>query len=537
MKKGDLLIAIVSGLAAVTMAAPVTAVGQLRVKWTFNTSAVFPGMTFGAGHQSPFTVWDIDGDGLNEIIWGTRRGNSRREWCIKAKAPSSISSQSLGHLLPDLSNGRLGWIYPPITQDPLPGDPICQPSLVDVNNDGRYEICIAGRGGRLHVINPDGTTLWTWDNPVAGGTMVGAPQAYDVNGDGFVEFFMNDNAGYIHCVSHDGKLLWTSFKCGKANEGHPTISDIDRDGHYEVTWACQDFNLYCMDAETGTEKWRFNTGANMENNANIVIDVNEDGEYEALCWTWGQVYAVSCLGKEVWRLDLPRVSNIRLRDPVGDVDGDGSLDIAIMSEDALYLYDIGGAAPVKRWEINLTKWSAEGRFGGAKAVATAWSSYHLIADINGDGKQEILWLVPFPMVTDAQGNLLAYYYNSNVQDGARAENGGWWGDVDRDGISEWIVELNGKSHPQTGVYCLTMDGKFPADSWWPEYTHSAYPAAYQAEQTWLEVKGAYSNSLWFPMDESLWSAFLFSWGILSLALGRRRHPDLPGARSSKITEP
>jgi len=74
-----LLIAIVGGLTAVTMAASVGAVAELRVKWAFNTSAVFPGKTFGAGHQSPFTVWDIDGDGINEIIWGTRRGDSRRE--------------------------------------------------------------------------------------------------------------------------------------------------------------------------------------------------------------------------------------------------------------------------------------------------------------------------------------------------------------------------------------------------------------------------------------------------------------------------
>jgi len=193
-----------------------------------------------------------------------------------------------------------------------------------------------------------------------------------------------------------------------------------------------------------------------------------------------------------------------------------------MSEDAIYLYDIGGAAPVKQWEINLTKWSEEGRFGGAKAIATAYASYQLIADINGDGKQEILWLVPFPMVTDADGNLLAYYCNPNVQEGARPENGGWWGDVDKDGKSEWIVELNGKMHPWTQVYCLTMDGKFPADSWWPEYTHSAYPADYQAKQDWLKLKGAYSNSLWFPMDELSWAGALFSWDILLLGCGCRR---------------
>jgi hypothetical protein len=69
-----------------------------------------------------------------------------------------------------------------------------------------------------------------------------------------------------------------------------------------------------------------------------------------------------------------------------------------------------------------------------------------------------------------------------------------------------------------------MDGKFPADSWWPEYTHSAYPADYQAKQTWLKLKGAYSNSLWFPIEESLFAlatilvVFCIAMGAISFIL-------------------
>jgi hypothetical protein len=82
----------------------------------------------------------------------------------------------------------------------------------------------------------------------------------------------------------------------------------------------------------------------------------------------------------------------------------------------------------------------------------------------------------------------------------RQESGGWWGDVDGDGISEWVCEINGNSHPQTQLYCLTMDGKFPARAYWPEYYHCAYPAEYQIEQNWLLLKGSYSNSLHFPIE-------------------------------------
>ena len=136
-------------------------------------------------------------------------------------------------------------------------------------------------------------------------------------------------------------------------------------------------------------------------------------------------------------------------------------------------------------------------------------SYQLIADIDGDDEQEILWLAPFPIVTDgATGELESYYFNDLLHVGSRQENGGWWGDVDGDGVSEWICELNGNSQRETQVYCLTMNGRFPAKSPWPEYYHTSYPAEYQNQLDWLVLKSAYSNSLWFPIPEMLGLGYL-----------------------------
>ncbi len=92
-------------------------VAEIGLKWAINTSAVFSGMTFGAGHQGCQTVWDVDGDGTNEIVFGTRRGASRRLWCFDA-------------------DGGFEWIYPPMDQDGLPGDPMSKVSPVDLNRDG-----------------------------------------------------------------------------------------------------------------------------------------------------------------------------------------------------------------------------------------------------------------------------------------------------------------------------------------------------------------------------------------------------------------
>jgi len=502
VKKVILLIAVLVAAATVTQ---VAAISKLQVKWAFNTSAQFEGKSFGAGHQGCQTVYDIDGDGKNEIIFGTRRGDSKRLWCIE-------------------QDGTFQWIYPPLGEDGLPGDPTSKVSLVDVDNDGTYEVCLAGRGGRLHVLNPDGSIKWTWDNPDAGTAMHGAPQAYDVDGDGYVEFFMNSNSGFIDRIDHNGNSVWRSFQCGDDNQGQPTIADIDRDGEYEVLWASQDHNLYCINAQTGAEEWRFDTGANMQTNQVIVADVNNDGEYEAIVWTDavgdtpGTVYCVSFYGTELWRWTLPTTSNIRICQAMGDLNGDGNLDLAVNSGAGGFGIDISGAAPVTLWHVNFTDLGLTvPELAGA--TSNHWSSYQLIADIDADGKQEVLWLSPFPIVTDAAtGQVEAYYLNEHIAVNRRQENGGWWGDVDKDGKSEWIAELNGNSHPETQVYCMTENGAFPADAWWPEYYHCA--AADQQAASWLKLKASASNSLWFPMPELLFPTSIA--GLLGIVLLRRR---------------
>lgn len=490
MKKVILLIGLIATVLTFSHVVAEELKMGLELEWTFNTSAVFPDKAFGAGHQSGFAIHDIDGDGTMELLFGTRRGDSKRYWCINGES------------------GDLQWIYPPIGEPGLPGDPTTKATFIDVNNDGVNEVCIAGRGGRLHVLKPDGSVVWTWDNPVENTAMHGAPQAMDVDGDGNIEFFIADNGdaagGFVTRISNTGETVWRSAQVGKANEGMVTLADIDLDDVIEVLFASQDTNLYCLNANTGGEKWRFPTGANMQTNQVIVADVNNDDEYEAVVWTdqpSSAVFIVSFYGIELGRWVHPREGvNIRLANPMGDVNGDGSMDMALMTGDGVFVIDIGAATPYTIWEANFTEWSETGKIP-AGAQANHWSGYQLIVDIDGDGAQEVVWLAPFPIVTDgATGELEGYYLETDwMAVNRRQEDGQGWGDVDNDGKSELVAEINGKTEGQTLVYCLTMGGDFPADAYWPEYYHCALPN--QMETDWLKLPSPYSNSLFFPIPE------------------------------------
>jgi len=458
-------------------------VTELRLEWVFNTSDVFADKSFGAGHYSGPTVWDVDGDGENEVVFGTRRGDSKRIWCID-------------------QDGHFEWLYPTINQEELPGDPISKISLIDVDSDGTYELCFTGRGGILHVLNGHGQVEWTWENPNQS-NMIGPPQAYDVDEDGVVEFFLGDNNGDVYRVDHTGEVVWRS-QVPTQTYGQPTICDLNGDGDYELVLSPYHGNIHCLSAATGSLRWVFERA--YTNPPVIVADVNRDGRDEVLASVEyrpeephpGGLVCLDDSGNELWSWETP--DRVRMCQVIGDVDADGSIDIAVMSATHLvYCLDIGGEFPEKKWELNLTLASEDGLIP-LGATSTQWSAYQLIADIDGDGQQEILWLAPYPIVTDAAtGNIEAYYINPHVALDRRQENGGWWGDVDGDGLSEWIVELNGNYHSATAVYCLTMGGPFPAESPWPEYSHCAYPAEYQQEQDWLTLKAAGSNSVWFPI--------------------------------------
>jgi hypothetical protein len=181
-----------------------------------------------------------------------------------------------------------------------------------------------------------------------------------------------------------------------------------------------------------------------------------------------------------------------------------------MSSDAGFAISIGRETPETMWEINFTSLSQEGYLPWG-ATARYRSSFQTIADIDGDDEQEILWLAPFPIVTDgATGKLEAYYLDDYLIVDTQANNGAWWGDIDGDNTSEWIVELRTKnSSSLTLIYALTLSGEFPAQSPWPEYYHTAYPSSYQNKQDWLTLKSAGSNSLWFPIPERVLTTLLF----------------------------
>ncbi len=166
-------------------------------------------------------VWDIDGDGTQEIVVKTRRNGLRAY------------------------NGRTGaleWIYPISTTTDIQ-----TPSLKDLNGDGRYDVVFTDNAYGPHdqtlkAVNHNGSLLWSLDL----GRNIGAIgfqyfATLDVDASGRPEIFLGWDQ-HVYRIDQTGTSASVSWDFGPEGNSCWDASlaavDYDHDGRWEVIKTC-----------------------------------------------------------------------------------------------------------------------------------------------------------------------------------------------------------------------------------------------------------------------------------------------------------
>lgn len=249
------------------------------------------------------------------------------------------------------------------------GDAICsQPTVADLEGDGKPEILVGANDNKLHVLDSRGKDKWSFTTKswIVGGAAVG-----NLDGDGQLEVVFGSMDYKIYCLNSKGRKKW-EFATGEWVQAAPVIADVDGDNKPEVLGASDDGNLYCL-SNLGTLKWQSKLAEETTRLRTYLAvgDLDRDGTLETIvALPSGQIAATNAYGDRVWTANAPGV--VAGSPLIVDLNSDGWQEILCATQNGqLAAFNTWGS---QQWTIAL----------GQTVEATP-----AIADLNSNGKYEI----------------------------------------------------------------------------------------------------------------------------------------------------
>lgn len=297
----------------------------------------------------------------------------------------------------------------------LPGGPVYEssPLLVDVDASGTLDAVFGAHDRRLHALKgTDGSNVAHWPQQTTH-RVNSSPSAADVDGDGNLELFVGvgtdgnatpgEEGGALYAFGAAGQVRFRRtladkvFTRGAAVHATPAIGDVNRDNRLDVTVGTLGLaSAWTVNRDGGTiHNYPGPDGDDLYWDDTIfaspaLADVNGDGVLDAIFagdsssgppvdHRGGIVKAYSGSdGRALWEVRPNDI--VRSSPSVGDVDGDGALEVVFGggefygASDATNVWVIDAASGVKQWQKRL-----DGVVLGSPTLA----------DLDGDGRLDI----------------------------------------------------------------------------------------------------------------------------------------------------
>jgi len=375
------------------------------------------------------------------------------------------------------------------------------PILADLDGDGVDEVVVcASRDRRVLCLDGQGEVRWDYRlEDRDGDGLQATPSVVDYDGDGKKEVFFASRGGVVGCLDFQGRMIWRVFLGETIDYTGPVTADIDGDGRIEVVIGSDSGAVYCLD-DCGQTQWRFQGPGQVRGIPAVARKHPERNMRVYVVFGEGMEACLSSKGTLLWSHDEPSARGERRSGPaVGDVDGDGDLEVITATDDFQVI--------VRDAWTGEEEWRWEGRAGVDQTNSFALAYFDrldqldlICADGTGQGGQghvhrlrdgEALWtadvggaVVQGPSIgdVDGDGKLEILVCSRSKRMICLSEDGQeeWSfpsatevlttpaiGDVDGDGQTEIVFTSKDRF-----VYCVTVDGAYDAQRVpWPMISH------------------------------------------------------------------
>jgi len=288
----------------------------------------------------------------------------------------------------------------------LERSPTNQPTIVDVDNDGKKDLVFA-YGKIINVLNYKGESLKGW--PVEVGVyMQHGVSVADINNDGFMEIVTGGGFGVLHVLNHDGSYVFDPFsKSFGESINCPVISDINNDGNLDIIFSDYGSTVWVVDYRgNSVEGWpkilNFSQQApnlyqNLPSSAISIADINNDSYKELFIigslQTGGLeednlaiIFALDSKGNnlEGWPKSIKGISpNVNPNIILADLNNDKALDILVgLGNGTIYAWNLDAT--------NLEGWPISSKNDNEFATDLRADEIS-VADLNNDGNLEVLF--------------------------------------------------------------------------------------------------------------------------------------------------
>jgi hypothetical protein len=430
----------------------------------------FPARGYGESYGSPSAA-DLDRDGDMEIVVGTK--------------DSRVAA--LHH------DGTLVRGWPQFTADEVWGET----ALGDLDGDGDLEVAAGDRDGYLWAWNWDGSVVNTDNNPEldsdapgwpreTAGEIRSAPTLADLDGDGLPEILVSSLANAVYCWRGDGSGYIDTTGVFRATASNvwasPAVGDLDGDGSPEVvvgTWLSGgDAQVYVWNADgtdfTGSSPFAEASGmiwtsaaiGNLDGDAELEFILGTDA---GILYAWNHDGTGLLDGAGIFARLRDSHQKFRSSPALGDLDGDGDLEIVIGSDWANSLSDT-----VYAWHHDGTGAMP----GGSRVVGTVDEAFEYapssaaLADADGDGETDIL-------ICSEDGKVWAWDRGGSVLEG-------------------WPVQTRLACYASPGVEDLDGDGDI-----------EVFIAGYDSRVHVWDSPGGAGDVEWGHFQQSSWNTGLY----------------------------